>query len=84
MTKKQFESLEKAANTNNLFDWLYVNEAELSKEEITRIARELAYAMLNPLKVDDEASVKEMREEFLNELYDFYDTFGFDDDEEEE
>lgn len=84
MTKKLFQSLEKAVDDNNLFSWLYEHEEELDKDELFRIARELAYATLNPFKKDYETtSVKEMKTLFLDNLADWYDTFGFDDGEAE-
>lgn len=83
MTKKTFQSLVEAVNQGSLYDWLYSHEEELTKEEILHIARELAFASFNPYEDNETVSIYFMKSSLINELADYYSTWGFDDDEEE-
>lgn len=87
MTKKLFDSFTEAVNSPSihLFDWLYEHEAELSREEIALIARELAYATFysNEAVMNETVSKHLIKQTFLSELSEWYDAFGFDDEEAE-
>ena len=83
MTKKTFETMRKAVDSNNMFDWIANNQQNLTKYEMTLIAKELAYAMQQPLSPMESHSTHYCNETFLNNIVDFYETFGWDDEEEE-
>ena len=94
MTEKTFDSMVDAVNKGEMLDWLYDNHDKLSKDELAQIARELYWAMEQPLKFywateqplsdEDSHSREERRKTFLDNMSDHYDTFGFDDEDEDE
>ena len=43
MTATQKEEMLKAVKENNLFDWLYDNSADITKDDLSTIARECSY-----------------------------------------
>lgn len=73
MTKKLFNSMVEATKKGSLFDWLYKNAEELDRDELARIAREIA------LVADTDS--QDPKNDFINEITDFYETFGFDDED---
>lgn len=83
MTKKLFESLEKATNEDALYGWLYDHEEELSKDEVLRIALEISNASLDPFATTETVSRYSIKQTFLYNLADYYNTFGWDDEEAE-
>ena len=81
MTKKTLDSMLDALHKGNLFDWLSDNAYGLTKDEVIHVAKELAYAMEQPLSQEETRSKYQMREEFAQNMADFYDTWGFDEEE---
>lgn len=84
MTEKTFDSMVDAVNKGEMLDWLYDNGSKLSKDEIAQIARELYWAMEQPLSDEDRHSREERRKTFIDNMTDHYDSFGFDDEDEDE
>ena len=82
MTKQLFKSLIDSAYDGNTLDWLYTHQEELDKDEVCLIARELAYACQDPLDPNGELTRKDIADAFNVSMTDYYDTYGFDDEEE--
>ena len=82
MTKKQFDSLEEATQSNDLHNWLCDHEAELSKSDVLIIARELASATFNPFATGETQVTYFVKEQFLNELNEHYEVYGWDEEDE--
>ena len=78
MTKTMYESLKEAVYDGTLFGWLYDHEAELDKAEIAHIARELASASLDPFDRRETVSRESIKNSFLCEISNHYETFGWD------
>ena len=80
MTKQLYKSLIKAAKEGNLFDWLYSESYQLDKDELSLVARELAYALQQPDRPDSEFRRGTLVGTFIYHMNDFYDTYGFEPD----
>lgn len=82
MTKKLYESLKEAVYDETFFGWLYDHEDELSKDEIARIARELACASFDPFfdRYDKRETIsrESIKNAFLRELREHYEIYGWD------
>ena len=78
MTKKIYESLKEAVYDGTFFGWLYDHEDELSKDEIARIARELACPLFDIYDKKEAISREYIKYAFLRKVRTHYETFGWD------
>lgn len=70
MTKKMKEGLIDGVKLDCLFDWLCNNNYKISKEELTTIAKELAFALYMAKRYLPKSKQEKIENEIINELND--------------